>query len=514
MAKWKIKDQTLLGYSVPIILFILFAGLVYLNGAQTKSILDQLVESQGSVLSTNKMSLKISLMARQVRGYMLVKNVEGAAETYAKERDNFKEAAKQAESTIKIIGTSKEQENLDKVMSLFNEFTDLAAKTFQLIDQDKQPEAIALYLPNSKRILGNLNQLVDQINEIELAKVKGNLDNTRGSINFIQLMSIVMVAICIIAAYFVASITQKSLDSMINEIKQTEIQTQNSFGILINQMQESGISVITSATELAASGKQLEATITQQAASITEVAATAKEISATSGQLTRTMEGVGHTAKNTAHAASDSQKNLIDMEKTMLQLAEATHSVAAKLGTMSSKANNINSVVSTITKVAVQTNLLSLNAAIEAEKAGEYGAGFSVVAREIRRLADQTAVATLEIEQMVKEMQGAVSTGVMEMDKFTKEVEQGVDNVHSISVKLESIIEQVQDLTPQFQDVSDSMEGQFEGAQQISGAMEQLNEVSSHTTDSLRRINEAIGRLNQVSQNLHQEIANFQGGRV
>ncbi|NJL67659.1 MAG: hypothetical protein HC894_14525 [Microcoleus sp. SM1_3_4] len=75
---------------------------------------------------------------------------------------------------------------------------------------------------------------------------------------------------------------------------------------------------------------------------------------------------------------------------------------------------------STISKVADRTNLLSLNAPIEAEKAGEYGLGFAVVAREIRRLADQTAVATLDIEGMVRDMQSSVAAGVMEMDKFTK----------------------------------------------------------------------------------------------
>ena len=81
----------------------------------------------------------------------------------------------------------------------------------------------------------------------------------------------------------------------------------------------------------------------------------------------------------------------------MRQLAEATTSISAKLGIISEKANNINSIVTTITKVADQTNLLSLNAAIEAEKAREYGLGFAVVAREIRRLADQTASAALGV---------------------------------------------------------------------------------------------------------------------
>lgn len=163
----------------------------------------------------------------------------------------------------------------------------------------------------------------------------------------------------------------------------------------------------------------------------------------------------------------------------------------------------------TIIKVADQTNLLSLNAAIEAEKAGEYGTGFAVVAREIRRLADQTAVATLDIEMMVKEMQAAVSTGVMEMDKFTQQVKQSVADVGNISNKIESIIFQVQTLTPSFQQVSSSMEAQSQGAVQISDAMVQLSEASSQTAESLREINGAIAQLNDAAQGLRQEISSF-----
>ena len=98
-------------------------------------------------------------------------------------------------------------------------------------------------------------------------------------------------------------------------------------------------------------------------------------------------------------------------------------------------------MVTTITKVADQTNLLSINAAIEAEKAGEYGRGFLVVAREIRRLADQTAVATLDIENMVRQMQDAVSAGVMQMDKFADEVRSGVGQVGEINGQMGQIIE-------------------------------------------------------------------------
>ena len=93
------------------------------------------------------------------------------------------------------------------------------------------------------------------------------------------------------------------------------------------------------------------------------------------------------------------------MNRTIDEMAQATGSISARLAAISERAGSIGSVVTTIAKVADQTNLLSVNAAIEAEKAGEQGRGFLVVAREIRRLADQTAGATLDIETMVREMQ-------------------------------------------------------------------------------------------------------------
>src|SRR5207248_11224302 len=137
------------------------------------------------------------------------------------------------------------------------------------------------------------------------------------------------------------------------------------------------------------------------------------------------------------------------------QLAESTVSIGSRLAVISERAAGINLVVTTITKVADQTNLLSINAAIEAEKAGEAGLGFLVVAREIRRLADQTAVATLDIERMVKEMQSSVAAGVMEMDKFSEQVRVGVVEVGRISDQLGQIIAAVQVLTERFDQVTE-----------------------------------------------------------
>ncbi|CAN7328323.1 methyl-accepting chemotaxis protein [Phenylobacterium sp. LjRoot225] len=278
---------------------------------------------------------------------------------------------------------------------------------------------------------------------------------------------------------------------------------------LVGQVQASGIQVNTSLTEIAATSKQQQATASEIAATTIQIGATSKEISATSRELVRTMGEVSTVAEQTASLAGAGQSGLVKMEETMHQVTEAAASISAKLAVLNDRASNINQVVTTITKVADQTNLLSLNAAIEAEKAGEYGRGFAVVATEIRRLADQTAVATYDIEQMVKEIQTAISAGVMGMDKFSEEVRHGMQNVEQVGAQLSQIIQQVQALAPEFETVNDGMQAQATGAEQISQALLQLTEAAQQTVESLQQSSSAIDDLNTVSSGLRSSVAKF-----
>jgi methyl-accepting chemotaxis protein WspA len=278
---------------------------------------------------------------------------------------------------------------------------------------------------------------------------------------------------------------------------------------LVSQVQKSGTQVNTSVNEVAATTKEQQATATEIAATTTEIGATSREISATSRELVKTMSEVSAVAEQSAILAGNGQEGLTHMEETMRQVMEAAGSINAKLAVLNEKASNINQVVTTITKVADQTNLLSLNAAIEAEKAGEYGKGFSVVATEIRSLADQTAVATYDIEQMVKEIQSAVSAGVMGMDKFSEEVRRGMQEVQQVGGQLSQIIQQVQALAPRFEAVSEGMQAQATGAEQITQALTQLSEAVQQTVESLRQSGQAIDGLNEVSSTLRNGVARF-----
>jgi methyl-accepting chemotaxis protein WspA len=279
--------------------------------------------------------------------------------------------------------------------------------------------------------------------------------------------------------------------------------------VLVGQVQRSGIQVNMTTTEISVTAKQQQSTANEIAATTAEIGATSKQISATSKELVKTMNEVSHVAEEAAQLANAGQASISRMETTMRQIMEASGSVTAKLAVLNEKTANVNSVVTTITKVADQTNLLSLNAAIEAEKAGEYGLGFAVVAMEIRRLADQTAVATYDIEKMVKEMQSAAAAGVMGMDKFSEEVRRGVEEIRQVSTQLAQVIHQVQTLTPRFQTVNEGMHAQATGAQQISETLVQLSEAAQQTAESLRQSNLAIEQLNEAARGLQTSVARF-----
>ncbi|HZV64895.1 MAG TPA: methyl-accepting chemotaxis protein [Telluria sp.] len=278
---------------------------------------------------------------------------------------------------------------------------------------------------------------------------------------------------------------------------------------LLNNVQKAGIQVTTSATEIAASAKQQEATGIEQAQTSVEILSTTKEISANTSQLLRTMEEATAVADYTTSATADAQNNLKRMDLTMQHMVAATDSINAKLAALSEKASNINSVLITITKVADQTNILSLNAAIEAEKAGDAGRGFSVVATEIRRLADQTSVSTWDIEQMLKEMQSAVSASVMGMDKFSEEIRRSVGEVRQVAEQLSSVMDQVQKLAPQFDLVLQGMQSQAVGASQISDTMMQLSDATQQTVESLKATSEAVHQLQYAAGDLQSSVATF-----
>ena len=489
MKKWTISRRIkfLLGIIIALIVFDdVFAWWV---DRHMDLIGTNVAHQQEAVMSTTD---RVRHDLTQVSGSLslLLFDSKNEAEKKAK-RDAGDDRAKALEELGSLV---KEQPDLLKSVQSLRDF-DL--KTFQpatdniLETLEKDPVgAVKLYgenyLPSYKQYIA----LLDDIDDQTLRAGKIELDKSTSTQLYQYTSNAFVMALCVLLGV--------NILQMINVLKG-----------LTDNMRESGVRVNSSVVEIAATGKEQQATANETAATVSEIGATAKEITATAKELGKTVDEVNKMVEQTAGYADVGQSSLGRMEETMRHIKEAGESINARLTALSEKAGNINQVVSTITKVADQTNLLSLNAAIEAEKAGEYGRGFSVVATEIRRLADQTAVAMYDIDQTVKEMQSAVSAGVMSMDKFSEEVRGGVEEIQKVSTQLTQIIQQVQVLTPRFETVNEGVQVQATGAQQISESLVQLSEAVQQTVESLRQSNIGIEQLKEVSERLKSGLEQF-----
>jgi methyl-accepting chemotaxis protein WspA len=461
-------------------------------------------------------------------------------ERYAKEVDTYLDRRKE---WLKRLPDSEFKRKLesDAHRPVARIFDIVSTRFLPLIgkNDEKSMEQASMILRNEIMPRYKMHrQVIDEVVDLIDQETQRREAEARSSINWWMRSMILLSVVTVVLGGAVGWITTRSIlrttGLLINRVNEMasgasdltarlEVTTNDEMGQLaqgINSMigrihaivakvRESSLQVLGTATQIAATAREQDATVQGLSSSTAQVAAAVREITATSKELSGTMGEVNERASQAAEQAGAGRSRLASMETTMQQLVESTASISSKLAIIREKADGINVVVTTITKVADQTNLLSINAAIEAEKAGEYGRGFLVVAREIRRLADQTAVATLDIENMVRHMQDAVSTGVMQMDKFSDEVRSGVGKVAEINSRIGQIIEEVHALTERYHQVNEGMRNQAIGAEQINEAMVSMTANIRHTTAALEEFNRATAHLRNSVESLNQEISQF-----
>ena len=270
------------------------------------------------------------------------------------------------------------------------------------------------------------------------------------------------------------------------------------------------------ASQVTAAATQLHATSTQMSTGAEEVAQQAATVATASEEMAATSAEIAHNcslAAESSRHANDRAENGSDVVQETLtvmnRIAERVKDSARTVESLGERSDQIGEIIGTIQDIADQTNLLALNAAIEAARAGEQGRGFAVVADEVRALAERTTKATKEISQMIKAIQGETKGAVTSMEEGVKEVEKGTSDASKSGEALQAILEQIGGVTMQVSQIATAAEEQTATTGEINNNIQQITEVVQLTARGAEESAQAAEQLAKLAEELQDLVYKF-----
>jgi len=267
--------------------------------------------------------------------------------------------------------------------------------------------------------------------------------------------------------------------------------------------------VSSSAVELQSNAEQMATGAEEVAAQAETVATAGEEMSATSGNIAQNCQMASEGSQQASAAAVSGARVVDETISVMNSIAERVRISAKAVESLGSRSDQIGEIVGTIEDIADQTNLLALNAAIEAARAGEQGRGFAVVADEVRALAERTTRATREIGEMIKAIQQETKGAVIAMEEGVSEVAKGSEKAADSGKALEQILQQINDVNSQIHQVATAAEQQTATTSEISSNMQQITQVVAQTSRGAQDSASAANRLSTLADDLRRIISQF-----
>jgi methyl-accepting chemotaxis protein len=269
-------------------------------------------------------------------------------------------------------------------------------------------------------------------------------------------------------------------------------------------------------TQVAAAASQLQGTATQIATAAEEVACQSVTVATASEEMSATSNDISHSctlASENSNRATATARGGAEVVQATLQgmhnIAERVQESARTVESLGARSDQIGAIVGTIEDIADQTNLLALNAAIEAARAGEQGRGFAVVADEVRALAERTTRATKEIGGMIKAIQDETGGAVRSMENGVREVEKGMESSRKSGEALQDIIEAINEVTMQVHQIATTSEEQTAVTGEISGNIHQITDVVSETARGAHETATAASQLSSLAADLRRVVGRF-----
>jgi len=268
------------------------------------------------------------------------------------------------------------------------------------------------------------------------------------------------------------------------------------------QIQDATTVLAASATEILASVSQLTSGAAETATAVTETATTVEEVRQTAHISSQKAKFVSETAQRAVDVSHAGEASVTDTVKGMDRIREQMESIAESIVRLSEQSQAIAEIIASVNDLAEQSNLLSVNASIEAARAGDHGKGFAVVAQEVKTLAEQSKKATGQVRAILSDIQKATSAAVMAIEQGGKAVEAGVKQSTETGSSIQTLARSVAEAAQAALQIEASSHQQLTGVDQVTIAMENIKQASLQNVDSMRQVEVAAHNLNEIGQKL------------
>jgi methyl-accepting chemotaxis protein len=533
MSKLSLKMKLGVGFGGLLVILAAMGLLSYSTTFHFSDSFDHVKDAMSVSTMADLADFALEKQASAVRGYVLY----GNEDVLRRDEEGKKEFREQMAKLVQA-GDDEEKKMLPRIQQKADEYRAIVDRMIQLNSAGKANEAREVGLnPHMTEVRSAIQQDLADFRSLADKRQKEAVASQDALEARTRTMTLALLVVGIAAGLVVAILITRSIQgavarmlAVIQEIagnnlvvQDMEISSEDEIGQAgraLNEMKNNlrGIiqSIAQTAEHVASASEEISSSASQQAQGAetqkdqtTQVATAMQQMSSTVAQVS---ENSNHAAEASRKAAETARHGGTIVDETlskMRTIVEAVRGTAAKVDELGKSSDQIGHIIGVIDDIADQTNLLALNAAIEAARAGEQGRGFAVVADEVRKLAERTTTATKEIAQMIKNIQDETRVAVTAMEAGTKQVEEGVKSTAQAGDSLKEIIQMSEQVGEMIAHIATAATEQSSATEQVNQNMDQIARLVNESALGSQQSAKACQDLSGLALDLQKMVGNF-----
>jgi methyl-accepting chemotaxis protein len=521
-------------------LLLILAAMGFVGNSSVGQLAD-ISERAGKVMTKTYLASQIEAgLEKQTSGaraYMLA----GREDLLQHDQEGKQQFNDSMDNLSALVATEEGHRLYGEIHSSYGEYRAIVDREIELRRADKEKDAVDLaFSPQTAEVRTRVRKAIEEMVRFQNRRKEEIVKEQNAAESHVRYMIVLLAIAGFVVGIGIAVLITRSVTTVMMEMvgvvqeiannnlatADLEITTQDETGQagealnrMKNNLRQVIQSIASTATHVASASEEISASATQQAQSsetqkdqTAQVAASMHEMSSTVTQVSDNCNKAAHAARQAAETARQGGSIVEDTLTKMQLIADSVAATAKTVEGLGKSSDQIGHIIGVIDDIADQTNLLALNAAIEAARAGEQGRGFAVVADEVRKLAERTSAATKEIAQMVKGIQDETAAAVTAMEAGTKQAEEGVSSTAKAGDSLKAIIQVSEQVGGMITEIATAATEQSATSEQVNNNVEQISKLVKESALGAQQSATACQDLSGLALDLQAMVGKFNLG--